>query len=202
MLSKIVARMRFRSVGGRAAPLVHQRLQHVHVFIDSCLSPMSATSSLAVRAAWPIRLALALIACTPNLPSLSDPCRFRSQVEHVGDGGYGVRTGPIWFVGFPPELSTAQIRVESSATPTKFVLLSVGPITSDLRVSGRHCASGSALRFEYPFVTAGDGSFIVPKSERRVAEPGYVYLSPGRSIIEVFAAENKLGQSIIDVVGP
>ncbi len=157
---------------------------------------------LSVRAALPIPLVLVLIACTPNLPSLSDPCRFRSQVEHVGDGGYGVRTGPIWFVGFPPELSTAQIRVESTATPTKFVLLSEGPITSDLRVSGRHCASGSALRFEYPFVTAGDGSFIVPKSERRVAEPGYIYLSPGRSIIEVFAAENKLGQATIDVVGP
>ena len=155
------------------------------------------------RATWPIPVALALIACTPNPPSLSDPCRFPSQVERVGDGAaYGVRTGPIWFVGFPPELSTAQIRVESPGTPTKFVLLSEGPITSDLRVRGRHCASGSALHFAYPFVTADDGSFIVPKSERRVAEPGYIYLSPGRSIIEVFAADNKLGQSTIDVIGP
>jgi hypothetical protein len=58
------------------------------------------------------------------------------------------------------------------------------------------------LHFAYPFVTADDGSFIVPKSERRVAEPGYIYLSPGRSIIEVFAADNKLGQSTIDVIGP
>jgi hypothetical protein len=154
------------------------------------------------RAAWPIPVALALIACTQNLPSLSDPCRFPSQVERVGDGAYGVRTGPIWFVGFPPELGTAQIKVESTAAPTKFVLLSEGPITSDLRVRGRHCASGSALRFAYPFVMAGDDGFIVPKSERRVAEPGYIYLSPGRSIIEVFAEENKLGQSTIDVVGP
>lgn len=154
------------------------------------------------RATWPILVALALIACAPNLPSLSDPCRFPSQVERVGDGAYGVRTGPIWFVGFPPELSTAQIKVESTAAPTKFVLLSEGPITSDLRVRGRHCASGSALRFAYPFVTASDGSFIVPKSERRVAEPGYIYLSPERSIIEVFAADDKLGQATIDVAGP
>jgi hypothetical protein len=156
-----------------------------------------------LRATWPIPVALALIACTPNPPSLNDPCRFPSQVERVGDGAaYGVRTGPIWFVGFPPELGTAQIKAGSNAGGTKFVLLSEGPITSDLSVRGRHCASGSALRFAYPFVMAGDGSFIVPKSDRRVAEPGYIYLSSGRSLIEIFEAENKLGQSTIDVVGP
>ena len=143
-------------------------------------------------------------ATPPPTSTIFGPCDAMSPViayPAIGDPPttYGVRVGPVAFVGFDAGERTAIVRIDPAhPAPTKFVLRTEEPL--NVTLSGHECESGAALELRYDLPRDVSGVLLIQKAAP-IALPGYAMFDrPGLWVVEARSGADLVGWAGFQVV--